>query len=75
MVSGLREGVWGAGLCSHHPSIHIPSQPVLSFSPPLDSKHPRADPTFLQRRELCFTLDGDIFVRYLSFKVRMARES
>eukprot|EP00887_Chlorella_sp_A99_P003610 scaffold7.g3610.t1 len=29
-----------------------------------DSKHPQADPGFFQRREFCFTLDGDIFVRY-----------
>jgi DNA primase small subunit len=35
-----------------------------------DTKHPAADPQFLTRREFCFTLDGDIFVRYKSFKVR-----
>lgn len=34
-----------------------------------DSKHGQADAGFFSRREFCFTMDGDIFVRYQSFRV------
>lgn len=38
-------------------------------SSPTDSKLPQADASFFKRREFCFTMDGDVFVRYLAFKV------
>ena len=31
-----------------------------------DTGHPAADASYLRRRELCYTLDGDVFVRYQS---------
>ena len=36
-----------------------------------DSKLPQADASFFKRREFCFTMDGDVFVRYLAFKVSL----
>ncbi len=32
-----------------------------------DGKHPGCDPSFIARREFSFTLEHDIYLRYLSF--------
>lgn len=49
---------------AHLPPHHLRPLPLRA-----DSKHKQADAAFFQRREFCFTMDGDIFVRYQSFKV------
>ena len=41
---------------------------AVAAPPARASRDPRADPGFLSRRELCYTLDGDIFVRYQSVR-------
>lgn len=34
----------------------------------VDGKHPACDQSFFGRREFSFTLDNDIYLRFLSFK-------
>jgi hypothetical protein len=54
-------------MCAQHMYPAVNSN--LEVADPADGKHTGADPAAFQRREFCFTLDNDIFVRYQSFKV------
>lgn len=66
----LPAALHACGLCARS-SIYTPRVCLLHLAV-ADSKAPQADATFFHRREFCFTLDGDIFVRYQAFRVSHA---
>lgn len=75
--NGLRMAMVRIAVCSADYSPGTDSATACVQAGPLlaDSKHPQADLAYFHKREFCFTLDGDIFVRYQSFKAGLSASS
>ncbi len=72
--NGLRMAMVRTAICSADCSSGTDSATACIQAGSLlaDSKHPQADLAYFHKREFCFTLDGDIFVRYQSFKAGLS---
>ncbi len=72
--NGLRMAMVRTAVCSADCSSGTDSATACIQAGSLlaDSKHPQADLAYFHKREFCFTLDGDIFVRYQSFKAGLS---